>query len=93
MTAEPPVYARELRWLLEQSAGCLCALSAAELRWQPPLPAANSPAAIATHLLGATRVYALGFGCGLPVERDRPAEFAPGEGAIGELAAALRGLA
>jgi hypothetical protein len=64
------VYARELHWLLEQCAGCLLALSPAQVRWRPDLAEANSPAAIATHVLGATRTCALGFGCGQAVRRN-----------------------
>jgi len=36
---------------------------------------ANSAYAIAGHVVAATRVYALGFGCGQAVERNRSEEF------------------
>src|SRR5207237_3252448 len=58
----------------------------AELNWRPATGEANSSYAIASHALSSTRVYALGFGCGQEVERDRPAEFsASGDDATGLL--------
>jgi DinB superfamily len=79
VTAPPTelqAYARELGWILEQVGVSLRGLTAAQLNWRPATGTANSAWAIVTHVVSATRVYALGFGCGRPVSRDRPAEFA-----------------
>ena len=74
--AEIETYARELGWVLDQVCAALDGLTAAQLTWRPATEASNSLAAVAGHVLGSTRVYALGFGCGREVERDRAAEFA-----------------
>ena len=93
MDAEIETYARELRWVLEQICVSLTNLSAAQLNWRPSALAPNSGYAIASHVVGSTRVYALGFGCGMLVERGRPAEFA-GQGADArEIVARVRQLA
>src|SRR5258706_15876261 len=76
MSNESDTYARELTWILEQIGVSLRGLTAVQLNWRPDTGEANSAYAIAAHVLGVTRVYVLGFGCGLPVTRDRPAEFA-----------------
>lgn len=76
MRAEIDTYSRQLRWILDQIVVSLRGLTAAQLNWRPPTGAANSAYAIVSHVIGSTRVYALGFGCGLPVQRDRAAEFA-----------------
>lgn len=82
---ETAAYADQLGWIMAQAAHCLTGLTDAQAAWCPPLPAGNSPAAIVTHLIGATHVYALGFGCGRPVDRDRSAEFAPGQVSVAAL--------
>lgn len=74
--AEIETYARELRVLLDQIVVSLRGLTVAQLDWRPATGTANSARAIATHVCAATRVYTLGFGCGLAVERDREREFA-----------------
>ncbi len=76
MHAEIETYARELGWILDQVCAALRGLTAAQLDWRPATGAANSACAIAGHVVGSTRVFALGFGCGRDVSRDRPAEFA-----------------
>lgn len=76
MSAEATAYARELSWVLGQIGAALKDLTPAQLHWRPDTGTANSAAAIATHVAAATRVYALGFGCGRPVMRDRAGEFA-----------------
>ncbi len=92
-SAELASYRRELGWILDQMAVSLRGLTAAQLNWRPATGSANSAYAIVSHVLGSTRVYALGFGCGQPVGRDREAEFAAtGTDAEG-LIAALRRLA
>lgn len=75
MSAELEVYARELSWILDQVCISLTGLTPAQLNWRPTTAAANSACAIATHVLDSTRVYALGFGCGRAVQRDRAGEF------------------
>jgi len=76
MRGEIDTYSRELRWILDQIGVSLRGLTPAQLNWRPPTGAANSAYAIVSHVLGSTGVYVLGFGCGLPVQRDRGAEFA-----------------
>jgi hypothetical protein len=93
MRAEIETYARELGWILDQVCAALGGLTAAQLDWRPSTGAANSLYAIASHVVGSTRVYALGFGCGHLVERDRAAEFAAAGAEPGELVATIRQLA
>ncbi len=91
--AELATYRRELRWVLDQMATSVQGLTASQLNWRPGTGSANSAYAIVTHVLGSTRVYALGFGCGHAVRRDRPAEFAATGSDAEALIAALRQLA
>jgi len=74
--SELATYGRELRWILDQIAASVQGLTAAQLNWRPATGSANSAYAIVSHVLSSTRVYALGFGCGHAVQRDRDAEFA-----------------
>jgi hypothetical protein len=76
MDSEIETYGRELGWILEEICAALRGLTPSQLNWRPDTGTANSAYAIASHVVAATRVYALGFGCGQPVQRDRPAEFA-----------------
>ncbi len=71
---EIEAYARELSWVLHQICVSLNGLTAVQLNWRPST-AANSAYAIASHVIGSTTVYGLGFGCGQDVMRDRAAEF------------------
>lgn len=97
MTArgEIETYARELRWILDQVAISLRGLTAAQLNWRPA-PTANSAWAIATHVVGSTRAYALGLGCGRAVTRARAAEFLAagedGDGLVGRVVELAREL-
>ncbi len=75
MLDEVEAYARELSWILHQICVSLDGLTAAQLNWRPSA-AANSVYAIASHVIGSTNVYVLGFGCGQDVKRNRTAEFA-----------------
>ena len=75
MDSEIDTYARELGWVLGQICVALRGLTPLQLNWRPDTGTANSAHAIASHVVAATRVYALGFGCGRPVQRDRQAEF------------------
>ncbi len=93
MDAEVATYAHELRWILEQICSTLDGLTESQLAWRPPTGTANSTSAIAHHVVSSTRVYALGFGCGQPVTRDRPAEFTPAGMPGQELIEALQWLA
>ncbi len=92
VSAEIDTYAHELLWILDQVGRSLESLTAQQLTWQPPIDTANCAAAITTHIVHSTRVYALGFGCGHPVMRDRPAEFAATDASVENLVAALRHL-
>ena len=92
MHAEVETYARELDWILDQICTALNGLTPAQLDWRPSTGAANSASAIASHVVGSTRVYALGFGCGGKVQRDRPAEFAASGADAGELITGIRQL-
>jgi hypothetical protein len=76
MDSEIETYGRELAWILGQICVALRDLTPSQLNWRPDTGTANSAYAIAGHVVAATRVYALGFGCAQPVQRDRPAEFA-----------------
>jgi hypothetical protein len=93
MTPELVTYGRELRWVLDQMATSVQGLTASQLNWRPPTGSANSAYAIVSHVLGSTRVYALGFGCGHPVRRDRDAELAAAGPDAQALVAGLRQLA
>ena len=75
MDSEIETYARELCWTLGQICVALRDLTPSQLNWRPDTGTANSAYAIARHVAAVTRVYALGFGCGQPVQRDRPGEF------------------
>ena len=89
--AECEVYADLLARLLEECASTLEVIPADQLD-QAPVHGATPAAALAAHVLGATRAYVLGFGCGQEVERDRSAEFAATSTAGADLAAELRSL-
>jgi hypothetical protein len=51
-------------------------LSSEGLHWRPPAPEANSIAILIVHTLGNAEENILEVLCGVPVERDRDAEFA-----------------
>ena len=85
MRDETATYTRELSWILEQICVSLKDMTGPQLNHRPATGSANSAYAIASHVLGVTRVYVLGFGCGHRVTRDRPAEFS----AIGDDAGKL----
>ena len=93
MRADVETYARELRWVLEQICVCLRDLTPAQLNWRPDTGTANSAYAIAHHVVAATRVYALGFGCGAPVRRDRSTEFAGSGDDVNEVVDRVEALA
>jgi predicted component of type VI protein secretion system len=93
MTSELATYDRELRWVLDQMATSVQGLTASQLNWRPATGSANSAYAIVSHVLGSTRVYALGFGCGQTVRRDREAELTAAGPDAQALVAGLRQLA
>ena len=93
MSAELETYAQELRWILDQISRTVDGLTEQQLNWRPSTGTANSAHAIARHVVGSTRVYALGFGCGQTVTRDRSAEFVASGSAAQELVSALGQLA
>lgn len=93
MDAEAATYARELQWVLGQICVSLKGLTTAQLNWRPDTGAANSAYAIGHHVAEVTRVYALGFGCGRSVRRDRSTEFASVGLDAGELIGRLETLA
>jgi len=93
MDAESAAYARELQWVLDQICVSLKGLTEAQLNWRPDTGSANSAYAIGHHVAEVTRVYALGFGCGRPVRRDRSTEFAAAGPDAGPLIGRLEALA
>ena len=93
MSAELKTYAQEIRWILDQISRTVDGLTEQQINWRPSIGTANSAYAIASHVVGCTRVYALGFGCGQTVIRDRSAEFAASGSSTQDLVAALQQLA
>ena len=93
MSAELTTYAQERRWILDQISRTVDGLTEQQLNWRPSSGTANSAYAIASHVVGSTRVYALGFGCGQTVTRDRSAEFATSGSSSQDLVIALGQLA
>src|SRR5713226_4562276 len=75
MTPEVAVYAQELGSILAEHRALLASVDSDRLNSRLTREG-NSPLAIAAHVAGCTRAWVLGLGCGLPVGRDRPAEFA-----------------
>ncbi len=92
MRAEINTYSQQLCWILGQLVVSLRGLTVAQLNWRPSTAAANSAYAIVSHVVGSTRVYALGLGCGLPAARDRTAEFAASGNDVDVLIAGVREL-
>jgi len=93
VTAEVAIYLKELLWVLDQITEILATYPVGRLDWRPSTSAANSGYAIANHVLQVTRVYALGFGCGQVVTRNRSVEFTADGGDSRELITKLRELA
>lgn len=89
---EADVYLGELTWILEQIGSIVASYPPGLLGWRPGTGTANSASAIANHVSKSTRVYALGFGCGQPVERDREAEFRAADADVGTLMEEIRTL-
>jgi len=89
--AEIETYVSELSWILDQICRSLDGLSETQLGTRPLLTG-NSPYTIANHTIEATRIYALGLGCGKPVSRNREAEFDSPVTSVAEISARLRDL-
>jgi hypothetical protein len=92
MSPEIEAYARELTWILHQITLALEGLIPPQLHWSPSTGTANSAYAIGHHVIGSSRVYALGFGCGRPVTRDRAAEFTGSGASAKEVIVGIRQL-
>lgn len=90
-SAEIDTYAAELSLILTEIGRSLAGLSDAQLAARPAA-SGNSPYTIANHVLEATRVYALGFGCRRPVSRDRQREFEAPATSLEEVGRRLRDL-
>ena len=76
------------RYISESIADLLATLEgldARQLNWHPPAPGANSLYALASHAMGSTEQKLLDTLCGLPITRDRQAEFE----SVGESTGAL----
>ena len=56
MSAELETYAQELRWILDQISRTVDGLTEQQLNWRPSSGTANSAYAIASHVVGSTRV-------------------------------------
>jgi len=88
-SAEIDAYAAEFSWIFDQICGSLEGLSDGQLAMRP-VATGNSPYTIANHVIGTTRVYALGFGCGRQVSRDRDAEFRSPATSVDDVTTRLR---
>jgi len=64
-----------LNHLTDEVFAALEGLPVEGLNWRPPLPNANSPFAIATHIVGSGEWWILRNLCGQARTRDREAEF------------------
>lgn len=73
--AEVKTYAEIIRGLIREISEALDGLTDEQINWDPPWHDSNSLYIVATHALKCTRSYVLNVVCGLPVGRDRPAEF------------------
>jgi Protein of unknown function (DUF664) len=93
MSTERHTYTQELRWILDQISRTVDGLTEQQLNWRPATGTANSVYAIASHVVGSTRVYALGFGCDRRVIRDRSAELIASGSSSQDLVTALGQLA
>jgi uncharacterized damage-inducible protein DinB len=73
--AEVHNYAEIIRGLVHEIGEAVDGLTDEQVNWDPLWHDSNSLYIIATHALECTRSYVLNIVCGLPVGRDRPAEF------------------
>ena len=82
-------YTAEFSWIFDQICSSLEGLSDRQPAMRPGATG-NSPYTIANHVIGTTRVYALGFGCGSQVSRDRHGEFKSPPTSVDEVTTRLR---
>jgi uncharacterized damage-inducible protein DinB len=93
MNPEIETYSKYIRKQIADVHAALQGISNEQLNRRPDVPGANSAYVIATHVLGNARAWVLGIGCGQPLSRDRPGEFASSGtyDALGKAACALSG--
>lgn len=75
-TNEADLYRYHLRRLITWYLDALDPLPSEAFLWQPPLPEANTVAAICAHAITSAEWWVLSCVGGGPLERDRDAEFA-----------------
>ena len=73
-TREIDLYWHKIRDTVDELVGCLEGVGSDDLDWSP-LDDANSLYVLATHTMGNVRHNLLNGLCGLPLSRDRDAEF------------------
>ena len=83
---EIDLFWRKIRSTVDELVACLEALDSDSLNWRP-LDDANSLHVLATHTIYNVRHNLLNVLCGLPVTRDRDAEFAASGGSAVEIEA------
>ena len=83
---EIDLYWHKIRNTVDELVACLEGLDSDSLNWRP-LDDANSLYVLATHTMGNVRYNFLNVLCGLPVTRDRDAEFVVRGGSTVELEA------
>ena len=71
---EVDIYWRRIKGTVDELVACLEGLDGVSLNWSP-LDDANSLYVLATHTMGNVRHNFLNVVCGLPITRDRDAEF------------------
>ena len=85
-TREVDLYWRRIRDSVDELVACLEGIDGGSLDWRP-LEDANSLYVLATHTMGNVRHNFLNVLCGLPVSRDRDAEFVARGGSAAEIGA------
>ena len=83
---EMDLFWEKIRNTLDELVGCLEGLDSDALDWRP-LDDASSLYALATHTIGNVRHSFLSVLCGLPVTRERDAEFMVSGGSAAEIEA------
>ena len=85
-TREIDLYWHKIRDTVDELVGCLEGVSSGDLDWSP-LDDANSLYVLTTHTMGNVRHNLLNGLCGLPLSRDRDAEFVVKGGSAVEIEA------
>ena len=83
---EVDIFWHRIRHTVDELVACLEGLDGASLNWSP-LDDANSLYVLATHTMGNVRHNFLNVLCGLPITRDRDAEFVATGGSAAEIEA------